>query len=153
MNKIGVVDLSGTGAAVTALRAREHNQSEESQDVFMDQTTDLERAGLAPDGAGMALWAWLLTQTDDIDGCRPLALEACILAQRLSEVRAKLATSGLLISGPRGRSVKNPLIDTELRLAQQFVRTWRALGLSDAPPSDEPRRGPGRPPDCDRGLG
>jgi hypothetical protein len=118
----------------------------------MNETDDFERAGLSPNGAGRALWSWLEAQ-GDLDGCRPLALEACVLAERLSAVRSKLTTSGLLISGPRGRYVKNPLLDTELKLEAQFVRTWRALGLSDSPPSDEPRRGPGRPCDADRGLG
>lgn len=118
----------------------------------MNETDDLLKAGLAPDGPGMAHWNWLLTQTDNIDGCRPLAVEWCLCAERLAAVRARLATTGLLISGAKGRSVKNPLADLELKHMAQYTRLWQCLGLACEPPADEPRRGPGRPPDCDRGL-
>ena len=96
-------------------------------------------------GEGEKLWAWMNLQTDDPEGCRPLLEEICLVADRLEEVRAKIATQGLLVSGPRGRASKNPLLDIELKLSKQYQLLWRTLGLADKLPDEDPRRPVGRP--------
>lgn len=95
----------------------------------------LKTADLGP--AGRRLWRWLRRQFDGVDDLEPLALELCRLADRLHEVRARLAAPDL------------PALDfarlagAEVRLSASFVRTWRALGLSDG--DSPPARGRGRP--------
>src|SRR5690349_955569 len=98
---------------------------------------------LKPDGAGRELWSWLQEHCDGLQDCAPLAEELCAVRDRLSEVRAKIAAQGLLTSGARGRSVRNPLLDSEAKLSRQFSFLWRQLGLADKQ-SEEERRPPGR---------
>ena len=102
--------------------------------------------GLKLGGEGRQLWAWLVTQAENIEDCRPLATELCRICDRLAAVRAKITEQGLMVSGARGRSAKNPLIDIEVKLSKQYQTLWRALGLSDKPPDDTPPRPVGRPP-------
>jgi hypothetical protein len=110
---------------------------------FMETHFDL-LDGLKPDGEGRRLWAWLHESCEGIDSCRPLVMEACRIADRLQEVRQKLDTQGLCVSGARGRTAKNPLCDVEVKLSGQFQKLWRSLGLADKP--EEERRPVGRPP-------
>ena len=101
---------------------------------------------LRPDGDGRQLWAWLCAQCEGIEDCRPLATELCRIADRLQEVRAKITSQGLMVSGARGRSAKNPLIDMEVKLSKQYQTLWRSLGLSDKTPDENADRRPvGRP--------
>jgi hypothetical protein len=100
--------------------------------------------GLRPDGEGARLWTWLSDHADGVLDSMPLAVELCRVADRLQEVRSKLDAQGLAVSGARGRSARNPLIDSEIKLSKQFQALWRALGLSDK--SDVPARPVGRPP-------
>ena len=98
---------------------------------------------------GRALWVWLDAECENIERCRPLAHELCRIADRLQEVRSKIASQGLVVSGARGRSTRNTLLDTELKLAGAYQKFWRQLGLSDKTPDDDPvqeRRPVGRPP-------
>ena len=103
---------------------------------------------LKKDGAGAALWTWLCGECTELAACAPLALELCLVCERLHEIRSKIASQGLLVSGVRGRSAKNPLIDLELKASKQFQLLWRSLGLADrnAETPDGPRRPVGRPP-------
>jgi hypothetical protein len=115
--------------------------------VFWKEFIFMELAvGLKPDGEGQKLWAWLTTsgEIEGIEGCQPLAIELCRLADRLEEVRSKIASQGLYVSGSRGRPAKNPLIDIEVKLSGQFAKVWRVLGLADKPV--EQRLPVGRPP-------
>jgi hypothetical protein len=86
---------------------------------------------LKPDGAGARLWTWLHVQTDNVADNMPLVTELCIIADRLDEVRTKLASQGISVSGPHGRSTKNPLMDSEIKLSKQFQALYKGLGLSD----------------------
>lgn len=88
---------------------------------------------LRPDGAGRELWAWLHAECEGIESCLPLVAELCRVADRLQEVRQKLALQGVSVSGIRGRSVRNPLLDTEVKFSKQYQTLWRALGLQDKP--------------------
>jgi len=106
--------------------------------------TDELLGSLKPDGEGRRLWTWLYAECEGIDSCRPLVLELCRISDRLQEVREKIATQGLSVSGARGRTAKNPLIDVEVKLSKQFQVLWRSLGLADKP--EEERRPVGRPP-------
>jgi hypothetical protein len=101
-------------------------------------------AGLTPGGEGQQLWVWLRAECDEsLEACRPLAIELCRIADRLQEVREKIRSQGLSVSAARGRSTRNPLIDTEIKLSKQYQVLWRGLGLSDKP--EEERRPVGRP--------
>src|SRR5579863_3134858 len=53
-------------------------------------------------------------------------------------------SQGLIVGGPRGRGVKNQLLDIELKLSKQFSALWQTLGLSDR--EEAPARPVGRPP-------
>jgi len=88
-------------------------------------------AGIRPDGEGAKLWLWLMSAVEGADSCMPLVVELCRIADRLEEVRAKLALQGLTVSGVRGRSAKNGLLDVELKLSGQFAKIWKTLGLAD----------------------
>jgi len=101
---------------------------------------------LKPDGDGARLWAWLCSECDGMESARPLALELCRTADRLQEVRSKIASQGLMISGARGRSAKNPLLDIEVKLSKQFQGLWKGLGLSDKGVDETEKRPLGRPP-------
>lgn len=103
---------------------------------------------LKPDGEGQRLWAWLHSECEGIESCRPLVAELCRIADRLQDVRAKLASQGLSVAGARGRSARNPMLDVEVKLSKQFQVLWRSLGLSDKP--EEERRPVGRPAASDR---
>ncbi|MGA2155471.1 MAG: hypothetical protein ABSH37_13735 [Bryobacteraceae bacterium] len=113
----------------------------------MDTTFDYS-GELKPEGEGRRLWDWLHAECDGIEALRPLVLELCRTADRLQEVRVKIAAQGLSVSAARGRSAKNPLLDVELKLSKQFAALWRGLGLSDKPEGE--RRPVGRPPEPDR---
>lgn len=101
-------------------------------------------ADLKPDGEGARLWAWLASEVEGIEQLAPLVTELCRIGDRLQEVRAKLSSQGLMVSGARGRSAKNPLCDLEIKLSCQFSKIWKTLGLADKPA--EERRPVGRPP-------
>ena len=107
--------------------------------------TDTDSPAFRPGGEGERLWAWLHEpEFGGTDACRPMCEEICRIADRLQEVRSKLATQGLSVSAPRGRQAKNPLLDIEIKLSGQFSKLWKTLGLADKPPA-EPRP-IGRPP-------
>ena len=93
---------------------------------------------------GRRLFAWL-DEIADIAAAEPLVVELCRIADRLGEVRAKLSSQGVTVTGARGRPAKNPLCDVELKLSGQYAKLWRALGLADKTPDDS-RRSVGRPP-------
>lgn len=99
-----------------------------------------------PESAGAQLWQWLEGEFEGLESCRPLALELCRISQRLSDVREKIAVQGLTVSGVRGRSVRNPLLDTEMKLASLVAKMWRALGLADKTPDDLPASRVGKSP-------
>jgi hypothetical protein len=117
--------------------------------MFLEMQVDMKIMPdeFKPESAGAELWQWLEAEVEEIERARPLALELCRIAQRLSDIRAKLAVQGLTVAGVRGRSVRNPLMDSELRLSAQYAKLWRALGLSVAAPGDatKPARPVGRP--------
>lgn len=81
--------------------------------------------------AGSGLMKWLRERYDLTD-CEPLAAELCHLADRLTEVRALMAAAERPLDVTR-------LISCEVSLQGQFLRAWKALGLSDdeeKPPVD-----------------
>src|SRR4051794_13672761 len=92
--------------------------------------------GLKPGGDGARLWAWLHSSVEGAETCGPMVEELCRIADRLAEVRLKIAQQGLTISGVRGRSAKNPLLDIEIKLSGQLAKLWKTLGLSDKPDQD-----------------
>jgi len=110
--------------------------------------TDELLGSLKPDGEGRRLWAWLHENCEGIDSCAPLVMELCRIADRLQEIREKIAAQGLSVSGARGRTAKNPLIDVEIKLSKQYQVLWRSLGLADKP--EEERRSVDRPCASDR---
>ena len=95
---------------------------------------------------GRELWKWL-TSNYEMVGCEPLAVELCSIQDRLAEIREVLARDG--VQPGTDASKKHPLLDSEVKLSGQFMRIWRVLGLAD---NDEPKRGPGRPTNSERGL-
>jgi len=84
-----------------------------------------------PGGAGARLWVWLAANTENLGDNLPLSAELCGIADRLEEVRAKISIQGIVVSGPHGRSAKNPLLDVEIKLSKQFQTLYRSLGLCD----------------------
>lgn len=86
---------------------------------------------LRADGAGARLWLWLHVQVANLLDNEPLAVELCQMADRVEEIRSRIAQQGLMISGPKGRSVKNPLLDMELRYSRGIKDLWKTLGLAD----------------------
>ena len=110
-------------------------------------STDPQRPDLMPrlrtGGDGERLLVWLKTEIAGVDECAPLVHELARVADRLEEVRAKLLSQGVSVSGPRGRSMANPLLQFETKLIASYDKLWRSLGLADSPPED--RRPVGRP--------
>jgi hypothetical protein len=94
--------------------------------------------------AGKELWKWLDDMADNVDECGPAVLELCRIADRLAEVRSRIATDGLI--DEKGR--RNPLTDLEIKLSGQFGKLWRILGLADK--ADAAKRPVGRPPESER---
>jgi hypothetical protein len=94
--------------------------------------------------AGASLWKWLASQVEGLDECGPLAVELCVVMDRLQEVREKIASQGIIVSGTRGRSAKNPLLDIEIKLGKRFSELWKSLGLADRPADNSPLS-PGQP--------
>jgi hypothetical protein len=90
------------------------------------------------------LWKWLIENADGVLESRPLVVELAVIADRLAEVRAKLAQQGLTVTAARGRIAVNPLLGQETRLLKQYENLWRTLGLADKP--EEEKRPVGRPP-------
>jgi len=88
---------------------------------------------------GRRLWRWLDATFDGLEDHQPLALELCILSDRLWEVRRSIEQNGVWLDGK-----KNPLVDVEVKLHTAFARAWKLLGLNDDPPP--PARPVGRPP-------
>jgi hypothetical protein len=103
---------------------------------------------LRADGEGRRLWSWLAQNADGVLDSRPLVAELCRMADRLEQVRAKLAQQGLTVTAARGRIASNPLLTQEVRLVKQYENLWRTLGLSDEP--EEEKRPVGRPPDSEK---
>jgi hypothetical protein len=100
----------------------------------------------APKGlgtAGKALWEWIVETCDHIEGTEPAAEELCRIKDRLHQVRDAINRQGV---STRGK--KNTLLDVEIKLSAQFLKTWRTLGLADKP--DETKRPVGRPPESER---
>lgn len=84
------------------------------------------------------LLAWLETHYE-LESARPLVAQMLQTVQRLQQVRTQIRKSGLVIDGK-----PNALLGVEHKLAEQFLKCWRTLGLADAP--QEERRPVGRPP-------
>jgi hypothetical protein len=110
----------------------------------MTTNTNSPPDDLAEDGEGRRLWTWLHAQCEGIEENEPLVIELCRIADRLEQVRAKIKSQGLWITG----SKKNSLLDVEIKFSSQYNRLWRQLGLSDKP--DEEKRPVGRPPDNEK---
>jgi len=72
--------------------------------------------------AGLELFDWCVDNFDNVESVKPLLIELCVLSDRLSEIRAALA-QGL---DPR-------LVNSEIKVASQYSKVWRLLGLSDDP--------------------
>lgn len=103
---------------------------------------------LRPNGAGAKLWAWLEAQIENLEELRPLAVEICVVADRLEQVRTAIAEQGLTVCAARGRTTKNSLLDVELKLSKALAGLWRSMGLADKSsenPDDVVRRPVGRP--------
>ncbi len=109
----------------------------------MEQDTNTPEE-LKPSGEGARLWQWLTENADGVMESRPLVIELCQIADRLHEVRVKLAQQGLTVSAARGRIAANPLLGTETRLLKQYENLWRTIGLADE--AAEEKRPVGRPP-------
>ena len=88
---------------------------------------------LRPEGEGRRLYRWLMEEVEGAESCRPLTEELCRVADRLEEVRGKIAVQGLTVSAARGRSAKNGLLDVEIKLSGQYSKLWKTLGLADKP--------------------
>jgi hypothetical protein len=95
-------------------------------------------SSLKPDGEGARLWSWLCENVANVEANLPLAIELCITADRLQDVRSKITQQGLTISGPKGRPIRHPLLDVEARYAKALRDCWRVLGLAD---KSEPEQG------------
>jgi hypothetical protein len=87
--------------------------------------------------AGQKLWTWAAAEFET-DGCQPLLAELCVTADRLEEVRNKLH-----------RKFDVRLINAEVRLAGQYTKIWRLLGLADS--SNKARGKVGYPAGMPRG--
>jgi hypothetical protein len=96
-----------------------------------------EIAALGP--AGKEALVWLQTQGDNINQVFPMALELARLADRLSEVRAKIRAQGVTL----GAGKRNPLLATEIQLTKAYAGVWKTLGLADK--DEETKRRVGRP--------
>lgn len=85
-------------------------------------TTQLKKVDRPPSSLGapgMELYRWI-EQHYDTEGTAPLIRELCTLADRLAEIRAALK------NGLDAR-----LVNAEVKVASQFTKTWRLLGLAD----------------------
>lgn len=98
-------------------------------------------------GPGKKLWNWAV-ENYDVDTSEPLLAELCHLQNLIEALRAEVDRGGVWITDKEGKNGrKNPCIDQLLKASAAFSRTWKMLGFADA---DEPRRGPGRPPNGER---
>ena len=111
---------------------------------FMENENNESPKDLKPEGEGIRLWQWLHAECENIAECEPLVIEICRIADRLEQVRSKIAAGGLWITG----SKKSPMLDVEIKLSSQFNKLWKQLGLSDKPQAE--KRPVGRPPAGDK---
>jgi len=81
--------------------------------------------------AGHKLWHHVASNYD-LMGNEPVLEELCRVADRLAEVRSRIAEDGLV----DGNGRKHALADLEPKLSGQFRMLWRLLGLSD---DEEPK--------------
>jgi hypothetical protein len=97
--------------------------------------------------AGRETWDWLLVHcnAESVENVRPLAIELCRTADRLAQIRERIASRGLEPGGKR-----NALLPEEARVSKQFALLWRSIGLADHDP--ETKRPVGRPAHMEPGL-
>jgi hypothetical protein len=109
---------------------------------------EIYRAGTAPDPPpslgehGAKLWRDILGGYD-ISSAPDLTIleQACACYDRAERLRVLIADSGEEIATATGSTKANPLIALELQARALLARLLGKLHLSD-----EPKRGPGRPP-------
>jgi hypothetical protein len=72
---------------------------------------------------GKRLWRWV-TDHYIVTGAEPLLGEICHVYDRMAEIRQKL-------EGTPHANDRRPLLNHEVKLSGQYLKLWRALGLSD----------------------
>jgi P27 family predicted phage terminase small subunit len=77
------------------------------------------------------LWARLVPTEGRSVQRRTLLLQGLRALDRASQARRELASQGLLVVTPRsGVAHVNPLVRVEHQAQAEFLRIWRALGLT-----------------------
>lgn len=105
---------------------------------------------------GRARWQWLrglCEQTggaEQLVGVFPMAVEFCENCDLLADLRTALKTQGLMVSGGRGASRRNPLLAEIARVQKNQIQLWRSMGLADRQPED--KNPIGRPPGSGKGC-
>ena len=114
---------------------------------------EVYRQGTAPEPPatlgvlGSNLWRQILTENDIPDTARLTILEqACAMLDRAENLRRQIAVEGELIETHTGGIKANPLLMCELQARALVARLLGKLSLSN-----EPKRGPGRPPNKSSG--
>jgi hypothetical protein len=114
---------------------------------------EIYRQGTAPEPPetlgvlGSNLWRQIVTENDIPDTARLTILEqACAMLDRTENLRRQIAVEGELIETHTGGIKANPLLMCELQARALVARLLGKLNLSN-----EPKRGPGRPPNSKPG--
>jgi hypothetical protein len=96
---------------------------------------------------GSKLWRDTLSEFDISDAPRLMILEQAGFAlDRANSLRRQIAVSGEEVETGNGSTKANPLIMAELQARGLVARLLGRLNLNN-----EPKRGPGRPPNKGRG--
>lgn len=86
--------------------------------------------------SGDELRAWLMEMcgAEAVDSIRPVIEEMCCLADRLREIRRRLADKSL------SSKELAQLVSAETKVSGALVRLWKTAGLADPEPESDSER-------------
>jgi phage terminase small subunit len=82
--------------------------------------------------SGTNLWKVTL-QAWELEDCDMVVLvTACECLDRLADIRAALASDGIVVTDPSGRQRAHPLLASEAQVHGILLRAWKQLALNDS---------------------
>jgi hypothetical protein len=97
--------------------------------------------------AGRELWQKVMRAYAIEDPLTEVLKLACLSADSAASMRAQIKLEGETVTGSTGQPAAHPLIAAEGAAQVRIVRFLKQLSVFD----DEPKRGPGRPPNLSPG--
>jgi phage terminase small subunit len=97
--------------------------------------------------AGRELWQKVMRAHAIDEPLTEVLKLACLSADSAASMRKQIKQEGEIVIGSTGQPTANPLIAFEGAAQKRVVQFLKQLGIFD----DEPKRGPGRPPNAKPG--